>query len=177
MWLIVGLGNPGTRYEHTRHNAGWIALSKVAVATNASAWTTDKKNNAQICDGFISGEKVLFVKPLTFMNLSGASVAEYAHFYKIPADHIIVLHDDLDFPLGTIREQFDRSAAGHNGVISIIECIGTQAFHRIRIGIGPQTSMSEDFVLQEFSGEELSTLTEALDKISECVTSCIARAQ
>ncbi len=176
MWLIVGLGNPGAHYIGTRHNAGWMGMEKIFNALGGAPWTFEKKYNAQISTAHNGGEKILLLMPQTFMNMSGESVLAVTTFYKIQIDHIIVVHDDLDFPLGTIKTQFDRSAAGHNGVIDIIEKLGSQAFHRIRIGIGPKTIAGEDFVLQKFSDEELSTLQQPLDKIPECVTYIVAAA-
>lgn len=160
MWLVVGLGNPGSKYARTKHNAGFMALDLCAEKFGAS-WAEEK--NMHIAHAVVDGEKIFFLKPQDFMNLSGIAVQHVSHFYKIPPDHIMVLHDDLDFPLGVVKAQFDRSAAGHNGILDIIEKTGTQAFHRIRIGIGPQTDVAEDFVLQPFSAEELSVLKPALD--------------
>ncbi|MCX6781274.1 MAG: aminoacyl-tRNA hydrolase [Candidatus Magasanikbacteria bacterium] len=158
MWLVVGLGNPGAEFSKTRHNAGWLAVDFFAHAAGANDWRFDKKYNAEICDGLIDGEKVFFVKPQTFMNLSGESVQAVAAFYKISHEHTIVVHDDLDFPFGTTRHQFDRNAAGHNGVQNIIDRLGTKAFHRIRIGIGAEHEDGREFVLDTFSKEEIKNL-------------------
>ncbi len=179
MWLLVGLGNPGSEYTRTRHNAGWLALDAFARMYHASEWRLDKKNQSEVADCLIGGEKVLLVKPQTFMNLSGDAVQRITSYYKIEPHHIIVVHDDLDFPLGTARLQFDRSAAGHNGVQDIIDKLGTQAFSRVRIGIGPKPTQDvegRDFVLARFTAEELSTLSGGLDKIFESVTSVITGA-
>lgn len=155
MWLLVGLGNPGKEYVATRHNAGWMALDFVASEIGAT-WKANK--TAEIASGILDGEKVLLVKPLTFMNLSGSVVQPLAAYYKIAPDHVIVLHDDMDFDLGVVRSQFDRTAAGHNGVQDIIDRLGTKAFHRVRIGIGPKQFEGRDFVLAKFTKEELAAM-------------------
>lgn len=174
MWLLVGLGNPGTEYTRTRHNAGWIAIDYLADEIGA-LWRQEKKWNADIADGYLEGEKAIFVKPLTYMNRSGDSVALIAQFYKIDPQHIIVLHDDLDFETGVMKIQFDRSAAAHNGIKSMIERLGTQAFHRVRIGIGPKLGDAADFVLHPFSPQELEKIEHNLDNISQGVRSLVAQ--
>ncbi len=151
MWLIVGLGNPGAQYDRTRHNIGFRAVDFLS-----------EKN-------LVAGEKIIFLKPQDFMNLSGRAVAEKINFYKIPHDHLVVIHDDLDFTFGAVKAQFDRSAAGHNGIIDIIEKIGGQDFHRIRVGIGPQTGAAENFVLQPFTTEEEKQFPEIFDKVLSLV--------
>ncbi len=155
MKLIVGLGNPGKKYEHTRHNAGFMALDFLHDSFDTAginAWELSTKFNAYISGLTINGEKILLAKPVTYMNRSGESVALIAHFYKITPADIIVVHDDKDIPLGDIKVQQDRGHAGHNGVRSIIEVIGTQAFTRIRLGIADPKKMHDvaDFVLKKF---------------------------
>jgi PTH1 family peptidyl-tRNA hydrolase len=174
MWLVVGLGNPGVEYAKTRHNAGWLAIDFFAEKISAGAWRFDKKSNAEVCDATIGGEKILIVKPQTFMNLSGDSVQVIANFYKITPDHLIVVHDDLDFPFGTSRHQFDRTAAGHNGVQNIIDRLGTKAFHRIRIGIGAGPDAGgKDFVLDRFSKEETAGLSAIFEALSTTLVDII----
>ena len=153
MWLVVGLGNPGKEYTHTRHNIGFRAVELFAAKNNA-VWTEDKTSRTAIATVKSGTEKIILLKPLNFMNRSGEAVQKVAHYYKIPTDHIIIIHDDLDFSLGTVKTQFDRSAAGHNGVTDIIEKLGGQEFHRIRVGIGPQEGPAENFVLQPFTAAE-----------------------
>lgn len=169
MWLIVGLGNPEKKYEHTRHNAGWLVLEQLRADENFPDFKTDVGHDCEISSGSIDGHKVLLVKPTTYMNESGRAVQSVAAFYKITPDHLIVVHDDLDFPLSTVKTQFDRSAAGHNGVTSVIERLGTQAFHRVRIGIGPEVGDGADFVLQKFSPAERELLEPALDSAGAAV--------
>ncbi len=170
MWLLVGLGNPGKEYDATRHNAGWIALDSLAREIGAS-WRTDKKFNAEIAEGFLDGVKLLLVKPLTYMNLSGSVAQPLAAFYKIPPAHVIAVHDDMDFDLGVVRSQFDRGGAGHNGVQDMIDRLGTKAFHRVRIGIGPKQFEGRDFVLAKFTKEELVVMKKsALDVVDAIKT-------
>ncbi|MBI5728378.1 MAG: aminoacyl-tRNA hydrolase [Candidatus Magasanikbacteria bacterium] len=139
MKLIVGLGNPGKKYARTRHNAGFMALDAAREALlphQVSAWELSKKFNAEICGCTVrGGEKVILAKPMTFMNVSGEAVQLLGHFYKLTPRDLLVVHDDKDLPLGECRRQTDRGSAGHQGVISIIEHIGTQDFTRLRLGI------------------------------------------
>ena len=144
MKLIVGLGNPGKKYEKTRHNIGFLVLDRLVQQhreCDFSNWEQSKKFNAEICGGTYKGEKVILVKPLTFMNNSGQAVGMIAQYYKIRPNDLIVAHDEKDIPLGEIRVQKDRGPAGHNGVKSIIEHCGTKNFTRIRIGIAPEVNL------------------------------------
>lgn len=172
MWLLVGLGNPGKEYESTRHNAGWMALDFLAREIGAD-WKKDKKFNADIAEGFVGETKIMMIKPQSFMNLSGEVTQPIAAYYKIEPDHIIVVHDDMDFNLGDVRIQFDRSAAGHNGVQNIIDRLGTKAFHRIRIGIGPKQIEARDFVLAKFSKNELAVVNESLSTACDAVETIV----
>lgn len=163
MKLIAGLGNPGGQYAETRHNVGFLLLD-----TWAEELKLDFRPKFQ---GLISetqrfGEKVFLLKPQTFMNLSGHSIREIAQFYKIPSQDILVVHDDMDLPLGRIRLRQSGSAGGHNGIKSTIAEIGTEEFWRLRIGIGrpPAGWNPADYVLGSFNKEELSTLEEVLDR-------------
>lgn len=172
MWLLVGLGNPGKEYDSTRHNAGWMALDFLAREIGA-AWRSDKKFNAEIADGTFAGEKIMLVKPQSYMNLSGEVAQPIAAYFKISPDHIIAVHDDMDFDLGDVRIQFDRSAAGHNGVQNLIDRLGTKAFHRIRIGIGPKSVEARDFVLAKFTKTELSVMQEVVSTVCDAVDTII----
>lgn len=156
--IIVGLGNPGEEYENTRHNAGAMALVYAARSFGLPEFKFDKYSNALTT----KDEENVFVIPQTFMNLSGKTVSFLMNKEIIPVDKILVLHDDKDIALGESPLQKDRSSAGHKGVQSIIDLIGTQNFSRIRIGIGPVPGKIETdaFVLQKFSEEELSILTQ-----------------
>lgn len=168
MKLVVGLGNPGKKYERTRHNVGWMALD---LLTGKSDWKESEKAQALYYKTDVSGVDTKFLKPITFMNNSGVSVA-YAHkkHPELSSTDIIVVHDDKDIPLGDIRIQTDRSAAGHNGVKSIIEHLGTQNFTRVRIGIAPKEGTildTADFVLDKFQKEEQDILNQTLENAAQ----------
>ena len=135
MKLIIGLGNPGKQYENTRHNIGFIIMEKLKEIWNFSDFQPNNKFNALISEGKKDGTRVILAMPQTFMNLSGQSVRAIMDFYKLSTDDIIVIHDDLDITFGSYKISFDSSAAGHNGVINIIEQIGSQKFKRLRVGI------------------------------------------
>lgn len=133
MKLIIGLGNPGVKYRATRHNIGFIALDEMAYQENA---TFNKSQfEADIAELFVNGEKVLLVKPQTFMNESGRSVGPLMTYYNVSPEDVLVIYDDLDLPVGKIRLRQKGSAGGHNGIKSLISHIGTQEFNRVRIGI------------------------------------------
>jgi peptidyl-tRNA hydrolase, PTH1 family len=161
MKLIVALGNPGKKYEHTRHNAGWLALD--FYLKNVKTIACQSKFSAEICELHEGSQKIFFVKPKTYMNESGSAVREICDFYKLNfSQDLLVLHDDSDLPLSTIRTTPSSSSAGHNGVKNIIEKLGTQDFHRIRIGVETRESDSDiptdAFVLQNFKEDELKKL-------------------
>lgn len=161
MKLIVGLGNPGKQYEHTRHNAGFLAVD--FFLKDHPAITCQSKFNAEICEYHEAGEKVFFIKPQSFMNLSGEVVREILAFYKLDhANHLLVVHDETDLQFGTVREGFASGSAGHNGVQNIIDELGTKDFARLRIGVESRASRNDlptdVFVLQKFTDEELTKL-------------------
>lgn len=133
--LIVGLGNPGRQYHLTRHNAGFLFLDALA-AEAAGPWSSESSLQASLCHGLIGGRKVLLAKPETYMNLSGLAVGKAARYYKLSPEEILVVHDELDFPLGVVKLKYDGGAAGHNGLKDIIAHLGSKAFYRLRIGIG-----------------------------------------
>jgi len=159
--LLVGLGNPGKEYDGTRHNIGFAALDSFVSATNElDPWMIKKDLKCQFSSGRLGDSRVIAIKPLTFMNLSGEALQAVIAFYKIAPEHTIVVHDELDINFGQIRLQTGGSSAGHNGLKSIIENIG-ENFGRVRIGIGPKLPSamdSADFVLQKFSAAESSQL-------------------
>ena len=163
--LLVGLGNPGPKYELTRHNAGFIALDLLA-ARFRCRWEGEKFE-ASFGRGLIHEIDAILLKPLTFMNLSGRSVASAARFYKVPAENIVAIVDDVDVPPGKVKARVGGGAGGHNGVRSMISELGTESFHRIKLGIGKPTSgIAEDvvrtWVLSPFSNEELENLRSAM---------------
>ena len=153
MKLIVGLGNPGRKYAGTRHNVDALR-QKLAETYSTPEWQLSKKFNADVCGTTIGGKKIILAKPMTFMNASGQATQLIAAFYKLTPRDIIVVHDEKDLPLGEIRHQFDRGAAGHNGVRSIMEYIGTPAFDRIRVGVASDNPKrmqdTASFVLSNF---------------------------
>lgn len=151
IYLIAGLGNPGLEYRHTKHNFGFLALE--ALAEEARLPLKKIKFKAMIAEGRLEGKPVVLAKPLTFMNESGTSIISLMHFFKIDLEHLLIIHDDLDLPFGTIRLRADGGTSGQRGMASIIEKLGTQTFPRMRLGIGrpPGQMESADYVLQRFS--------------------------
>ncbi|MGE5042166.1 MAG: aminoacyl-tRNA hydrolase [Candidatus Levyibacteriota bacterium] len=139
MKLIVGLGNPGEKYENTRHNVGFIALDTILkkyTKLKKTEWSEEKKFKSLTAEVEIEGEKIVLLKPTTFMNNSGEAIQLYSSYFKIKPEDICIVHDDLDLPLGKIRIRFGGASGGHNGVESILERLGTDKFLRIRLGIG-----------------------------------------
>ncbi|EKE25081.1 MAG: hypothetical protein ACD_5C00302G0001 [uncultured bacterium] len=173
MKLIVGLGNPGNQYQNTRHNVGFIILDELAKTWKFPQFQASKKFNAEISESLLNSEKIILVKPQTFMNQSGQSVKALIDFYKLSIEDFTVIHDDLDIDLGAFKISTDCSAGGHNGIQSIIENIGTQKFKRIRIGIEGAEKKKErlmsgsDFVLQKFSDEEIEIVKKLGKEIAE----------
>lgn len=166
MFVIVGLGNPGKKYENTRHNVGFIAIDALAEKYGISI--NEKKHKALCGSGVIEGMKVLLVKPQTYMNLSGESVAEVLNFYKLdPEEEMLVIYDDISLAPGNIRIRKKGSAGGHNGIKSLIAHAGTQGFMRIKIGVGEKPSGWDlaDYVLGHFSEEDTVKLKEIMPDV------------
>lgn len=160
--LIVGLGNPGREYDMTRHNIGFEALDAFAKTNDFPDWIDKKDLKCHFTSQTISDTKVILIKPMTFMNISGEAVQATASFYKIHPDNIVVVHDELDIPFGQIRMRIGGSSAGHNGLKSIIQHMG-ESFGRIRIGVGPKAPEqmdTADFVLARFSKEQRTHIHE-----------------
>ena len=167
MKVVIGLGNPGKKYEKTRHNIGFIAVDNLRKKMNIS--DEREKFRALVSEKNIDGEKVIFLKPQTFMNLSGNSVIEIVNFYKLdPKKDIIVIYDDMDLSFGDIRIREKGSSGGHNGIKSIISHIGEE-FIRIKCGIGAKEKDAVEHVLGEFNQTEQKDLDEILEKINNCV--------
>ncbi|HIX23947.1 MAG TPA: aminoacyl-tRNA hydrolase [Candidatus Lachnoclostridium avicola] len=173
MYLIVGLGNPGREYEHTRHNAGFDAIDVLAGKLGADV--KEKKHKGLCGKGMIAGEKVILLKPQTFMNLSGESVRAAADFYKIDAEHMIVLYDDIDLDVGKLRVRAKGSAGGHNGIKNIIAHMGTQEFPRVRIGVGAKPDRMDlaDYVLGRFSQVERPVMEDAFEEAAEAAIAVV----
>ncbi|MCD7826600.1 MAG: aminoacyl-tRNA hydrolase [Clostridiaceae bacterium] len=165
MYIIVGLGNPEKKYDGTRHNIGFSAITALADANRISVDT--RKHKALIGKGVIAGQKVILAQPLTYMNLSGESIRELADYYKIDiTNELIVIYDDINLAPGKLRIRAKGSAGGHNGIKNIIAQLGGQEFARIRIGVGEKPSGWDlvDYVLGRFPKEEEPAVREALDK-------------
>ena len=170
MYLVVGLGNPGKQYEATRHNMGFDTIDVLVERHKIPQGGV--KFNAMYGSGFIGGEKVIFMKPLSFMNLSGGPVQEMAAYFKInPESELIIIQDDIDLEPGQLRIRKQGSAGGHNGVKSIIKCLNTQRFMRIKVGVGekPKDWDLADFVLGRFTKEEREHLEGAIERAAEAV--------
>ena len=169
--IVVGLGNPGTEYKNTRHNAGFIAIDAIAARVGA---TIDRaRYHALVGEATVGGERVLLMKPETFMNSSGDAIAEAASFYKIPPERVIVLCDDISFAPGRFRIRRRGSAGGHNGLKSIIARLGSEDFPRVKIGVGEKPSASYplvDWVLGRFSEEDRAAIDARLADIVDAVT-------
>jgi PTH1 family peptidyl-tRNA hydrolase len=166
--LIVGLGNPGKEYEHTRHNIGFICLDDFASKNSFDPWMSKKDLKCELTQATLGDTKVILCKPQTFMNLSGEAVQAVSHFYKIDNTRIIVVHDELDINFGQIRMRVGGSAAGNNGIKSVSQHMG-ESYGRVRIGIGPKKPEqmdTADFVLQNFSASEQSKLPALTREVS-----------
>lgn len=175
-WLIVFLGNPGLKYEGTRHNAGFMAADAMAKEKNISINRARFKALTATVD--IGGESVMLMKPQTFMNLSGEAVAQAVSFYKLAPDHVIVVSDEVALPIGKLRIRTKGSAGGHNGLKNIIALLGTDQFPRIRIGVGaaphPDYVMA-DWVLSSFKGKDAEDILAAAARAAEAVECYITK--
>lgn len=169
MYLIVGLGNPGSKYARNRHNIGFRVVDALADRFNCEIETD--KHKGLIGKGVIGGEKVIFAKPLTYMNLSGECVRSVVDFYKIPVENVIVVFDDISLDVGKLRIRKKGSAGGHNGIKSIIAHLGSDAFPRLKFGVGdkPKGMDLADYVLGNFQGEDEEVLSEAIKRACEGV--------
>ena len=170
-WLIVFLGNPGLRYECTRHNAGFMAAD--AMAKDKGISINKARFKALTATVNMGGESVMLMKPQTYMNLSGEAVIQAVRFYKIPADHVLVISDEISLPPGKLRIRMKGSAGGHNGLKNIIALLGTDAFPRIRLGVGapPHPDYDvKDWVLSVFRGIDLELMEETAKRAAEAVS-------
>ena len=169
MKLIIGLGNPGNEYKNTRHNIGFELLDFIA-NRNGLQFKNDKKFNAMSVDMIVNGEKVLLIKPLSYMNLSGTVVFKYVKFYDISVNDILVIQDDLDMEFGKTRILCDSSSGGHNGINNIIEMLGTKGFTRLKIGISKDKNIdTKDYVLGKFNEDERRSLNNLYVKLESIV--------
>ena len=171
--LIVGLGNVGKKYDGTRHNIGFAAIDELTSRQDFDPWIEKKDLKSLITTSTVGDNRVILMKPTTFMNLSGEAVQAVMHFYKIPLQQIVVVHDELDIPFGQIRMRTGGSAAGNNGIKSLIQHLD-EGFGRIRIGIQAETPMdAADFVLAKFSKEEKAELPALLKETTAILTEYI----
>ncbi len=170
MWLIVGLGNPGTTYAHTRHNIGFDAID--LLANRHGLEVRGKRAQSLVGEGQIAGQRVVLVKPQTYMNLSGQAVSALRNWYKIdPAHDLLVIYDDMDLPFGRLRFRERGSAGTHNGMRSIVAQLGSSEFPRLRVGIdqAPGHQDAASYVLSRFSKEETAELSDLLGRVADAV--------
>jgi PTH1 family peptidyl-tRNA hydrolase len=173
MYLIFGLGNPGSRYQFTRHNIGFMVLEKLA-----AQWEVELKQksfDALWNRGKIAGKNVLLAMPQTYMNISGNAARKLLAYFKMDISNLIVIHDDLDLPFGTVRLKTGGGNAGHKGLKSIISCLGTADFMRVRLGIGKPSDKSriEDYVLQKFDSGETDLLQQIIQLAADAATEIV----
>jgi PTH1 family peptidyl-tRNA hydrolase len=172
-FLITGLGNPGRGYRYNRHNVGFMAVD--ALATHFKIPLSKVQAKAITGIGMVEGRRVILTKPQTYMNLSGTSVASLARYYKVETDHLLVIHDDIDLPLGTLRIRAQGSAGGQKGMVSIIERLGTNQFPRARVGVGrpPGRMPTADYVLEDFLPEEKEQLDRVFSRLLAAIDAYI----
>jgi peptidyl-tRNA hydrolase, PTH1 family len=172
-WLVAGLGNPGPQYARNRHNVGF-GVADLLAARAAITFKRDR-SRAQVAIGRLAGIPVVLAKPMTFMNASGRPVASLRGFYKLPAERIVVVHDELDIPFGSVRLKLGGGDNGHNGLRSVTAALGSRDYYRIRIGIGrpPGRMDAADFVLADFSAVERADLPEIVDRSADAVEALI----
>ena len=175
MYLIAGLGNPGTEYENTRHNVGFAAARHLFDSYHFPAERA--RFQAQISKGRIGGEDVILVRPMTYMNLSGTAIRAAMDYFKITPDHVIVMYDDVDLPFGHLRIREKGSAGGHNGMKSIVQHLGTQDFPRVRIGGGAKPAGWDlaDYVLSHFNGEEKVQMEETTAQAAKAAAAIVEK--
>ncbi|MFN2132899.1 MAG: aminoacyl-tRNA hydrolase [Anaerolineae bacterium] len=171
--LIVGLGNPGREYAGNRHNVGFDCVDLLAEKHGIAL--SKSQHKARLGTGQVAGRRAILAEPQTYVNSSGEAVGAVARYYKVAPEDVLVIYDDLDLPQGTIRLRPGGSSGGHNGIKSIIEHLGTQAFPRVRIGIGrpPGRMEPKDYVLQDFSAAEREGMAEVYDRVVDAVETFI----
>ncbi len=175
MKLVAGLGNPGFKYEMTRHNLGFRIVNQLAQELDINSWEVKAALKAEIAQVILGKEKIILAKPQTFMNQSGQAIRKIKDYYKIESEQILIIHDDIDLPLGKILIQKRRGSAGHRGVESIIENLGTKDFIRARIGIQPEKTNEdvEKFVLGKFTFTEEKIIQEIIKKAAQHIRAAL----
>lgn len=171
MYIIAGLGNPGSKYENTRHNMGFKAID--AMASEFGIDVNRAKFKGLIGEGRIGSEKVILLKPQTYMNLSGQSVREIMNFYKIPEEDLIVIYDDFDLPIGSIRVRKSGGPGTHNGMKSVVQELGSRKFPRVRVGIGSSDGSTIQFVIGKVGKDEQQILNEAAEAAASAAADII----
>lgn len=171
--IIAGLGNPDTKYSRNRHNAGFMVIERIAEKTGIEL--NSSKFKSKYGSGFVKGKKLHLLKPMTYMNRSGEAISKASNFFKIPAENIVVIHDDMDIPLGRIKLKSGGGTAGHNGLRSIVERTGESGFARVRFGIGKPLNGSDvvSYVLSDFSNEEWELVEESIETCSQAAMEII----
>lgn len=166
LFCLIGLGNPGRQYSQTRHNAGFLVIDRIADEANIKL---DKKGFQSLYGkGILNNEQVILAKPQTFMNLSGEAAGPIINYYRIPLNQVLIIHDELDLPLGSIRIRLSGSAGGHNGLISILSSIGNQNVPRLRVGIGRPTNETViNYVLSSFSGPQMTDFKDSITRAAQ----------
>lgn len=167
MKMIIGLGNPGDKYEKTRHNVGFMLVDMLAVDLKVAV--SKSKYQALLGEAQLDGEKIILVKPQTYMNLSGEAVGQLVRWYKLAVEDILVVYDDMDLPFGKLRIRSSGGPGGHNGMKSIIAHLGTNKFNRMRIGIGQPGVGDVDHVLGRFSKQELAAIEQIINKTIQAI--------
>jgi PTH1 family peptidyl-tRNA hydrolase len=169
-YLIAGLGNPGREYRLNRHNAGFLVLDRLVERHRLKGFTK-MQSKALITTGQVAGAAVVLAKPQTFMNLSGQPVSALLRFYEVPLERLLVCSDDIDLPLGTLRLRPEGGSAGQKGLESIIEKLGTEAFPRLRLGVGrpPGVKAAASYVLRDFKGEDLDLINVTVDRAVDAI--------
>lgn len=171
MYIIAGLGNPGSKYENTRHNMGFKAID--AMASEFGIDVNRAKFKGLIGEGRIGSEKVILLKPQTYMNLSGQSVREIMNFYKLPEENLIVIYDDFDLPIGSIRVRKSGGPGTHNGMKSVVQELGSRKFPRVRVGIGSSDGSTIQFVIGKVGKDEQQILNEAAEAAASAAADII----
>jgi peptidyl-tRNA hydrolase, PTH1 family len=173
MWLVAGLGNPGRQYAGNRHNAGFMVVDQILRRVDAQP--PRARMGAEISEASVAGDKVVFCKPMEFMNVSGTAISRAAGFWKIPSRQILVIHDDMDLDFGRMKLVEGGGTGGHNGLRSIVSSLGTEAFCRLRFGIGrpPAHWEGADFVLADFTNQERQILVDLVEEAADAAQAIV----